>query len=129
MIQLELYKAVHKALAGLEDTGIGVFDGALPGADVPYPFIYIADTSSVDEPIKSGRTGRIYQTVHVWHCDDGRRGDLIRIMEMIKQRCARITAAGKYGLMQTNVETRIVHDDTTQVPLLHGVVEMTYRWS
>lgn len=126
MIQLELFSAVYQTLT---DAGLSVFDGSLPPAGTPYPFTYLADCEKQEGSYKAGRGGQIYQTVHIWQADTNKRGDLLRMMETVLQRCARITKAGKYGLTMVRHSSRIVYDDTTKTPLLHGVLDLTYEYS
>lgn len=126
MIQIAMYSEILKAL---EQTGIAVYDGRMPLEDEPYPFIYLGEATVMEGSMKTGRSGQYTQSIHVWHNRFNRRGDLARIMEEIIQQCARILAAGTYGIMLRSHSIRILADTTTKTPLLHGVIELNYSYS
>lgn len=109
----------------LEKKGYDVYDGDLPPESTPYPFIYLGEAQQVDA-IAKGRliSGDIYQTIHVWHNNPRKRGTLSRIIEEVKDTCCRVAGANGAGIRSIN--SRILPDNTTQVPLVHGVIEADF---
>lgn len=102
-----------------------VFDGALPPKSTKYPFIYLGDNQSVDVIYKYEYGDMIYQTIHVWHNDPKKRGTLSAIMDDVRQVCRDIEK--KDGWLLTSYSAQIVPDDTTSEPLVHGIINATFR--
>ena len=101
--QQELFTKVKlavEAVIGKEN----VYDGFLPPEGTPYPFVYLGDAYQVDDDNKSAIFGTESLTVHVWH---------------------KKPEESDYR----NGQTRILTDNTTKQPLLHGVVELRFQFS
>lgn len=108
---------------GIEAKGYAVYDGALPPEDTPYPFVYLGDFTQTDREHKNAVTGTVYPTIHVWHNNTRQRGTVSRMLAEIKAVCRQIRRTNNYAWMFRNVNGRILADNTTKTPLLHGVVE------
>lgn len=125
--QQELFTLLRQALVVRfgEDK---VFDGFLPPEGTPYPFIYLSDAWQNDDANKSAIFGKVTVTVHVWHNDPNQRGTVSDIMLKIKQ-----TAMSLKGTHFTwdyrNASGRVIHDNSTKQPLLHGIVELRLHFS
>ena len=107
-------------LVALRAAGLDVYDGALPPAGTPYPFVYLADTVSDATIYKSGHTDRVSITAHVWHDDTMTRGTFSEVMRIVKQNLYRLEADLNASLISLNQQT--LADDTTDTPLLHGII-------
>lgn len=101
----------------------------MPGESTPYPFIYLGYSQQTDDANKSAVFGTVYQTIHVWHNDPKKRGTVSAMLLAIKQACRGITHTDNFAWSVRNVNQRILSDDTTKTPLLHGVLEVTVRFS
>ena len=106
-----------------------VFDGLLPPEGTPYPFIYMADASQTDSPTKSGHVGEVSQTIDVWHNDPGKRGTISQMMLEIKGICFALQTTDSFSWFVTSTTTRVLPDTTTKQPLLHGVLEVGFKFS
>lgn len=106
-----------------------VYDGFLPPAGTEYPFIYIADSVLTDEINKTAVFGEVSQTVHVWHNNPRQRGTVSAMLLDIKSTCRRMERTSNFAWLITNVEQTILADDSTAVPLVHGVLEITFKFS
>lgn len=125
--QQELFTAL---LLGLREQGYDVYDGFLPPEDTPYPFIYLADSHMVDDAgNKSILFGNVYQTVHVWHDSPKRRGTVSGMLGAIKALCRGIRSTGHYAWTVRNMDQRILTDTTTKTPLLHGLLEVEFKFT
>ena len=113
----------------LEEIGYGVYDGALPPEDTPYPFIYVADSQQVDDINKSAVFGNVYQTIHVWHNNPKQRGTVSAILLAVKDVCRKITHTKNFAWYVVNVNQRILADTTTKQPLMHGILDVEFRFS
>ena len=125
--QQELFSAILVTLRENFQSG-SVYDGVLPPNETPYPFIYVADNQFTDNGgNKTQLLGSCYQTIHVWHNRPERRGTVSAMLLTIKALCREIRRTNTYSWEMTNADQRIITDNTTKTPLLHGVIELNYR--
>ena len=126
--QQELFTALLVALRG---KGYDVYDGFLPPEGTPYPFIYMADAQELDASTKNAIHGDVIQTVHVYHNNVRERGTVSAIMLDIKHTARTLASTPGYEWFQpaNSVNQRILPDNTTAQPLLHGILELTFRFS
>lgn len=116
-------------LLKLKDLGYGVYDTFLPPKDTPYPLIYLADNQQTDTKTKSALTGNVFQTIHVWHNNPKQRGTVSQILLDIKKICYMLEHTENFGWFVVNMNQRILPDKTTKTPLLHGVLEVEFKFS
>lgn len=126
--QQELFTAL---LVALRNKGYDVEDGMLPPSGATYPFVYLADVQELDSATKGSIFGDVVQTVHVWHDNVRERGTVSRIMADIKATSRELTQTDGFGwsMPANSVNQRIIPDNTTAQPLLHGIMELTFRFS
>lgn len=125
--QQELFTALLTALRTVYPSA--VYDGILPPEETPYPFVYLADSVLTDEQNKSCLFGTVEQTIHVWHNDPHKRGTVSGMLLEIKRVCRQIEHTNNFGWDVRNIEQRIMSDDTTDQPLLHGVLDVRFYFS
>ncbi|MFQ7110304.1 MAG: hypothetical protein ACLRP9_01790 [Anaerovoracaceae bacterium] len=113
----------------LKEIGYDVYDGVLPPEDTPYPFIYLADSQQIDDTNKTAVFGNVYQTIHVWHNDPKQRGTVSAILLAVKDVCRKVRHTKNFSWYVTNIDQRILADDTTKQPLMHGVLDVDFRFS
>lgn len=118
--QQELFTAIK---LGLEAKEYAVYDGALPPEGTPYPFYYLGDFQQTDTERKNDVTGTVYPVIHVWHNQYTQRGTVSQMLLDAKTVCRSIQRTSNFAWLIRNVNTRIMADNTTKTPLLHGVVE------
>lgn len=124
--QQELFTALKLSL---EKQGLDVFDSVLPPEDTPYPFVYLGDCQQVDDANKNAVFGNVYQTIHVWHNNPKQRGTVSEILLKIKTVCRELEHTPNFMFMLTNASQQILSDTTTKTPLLHGVLEVEWKFS
>ena len=100
-----------------------MYDGVLPPAGTPYPFIYLGDFQQTDTANKSAVFGSVYPTIHVWHNNVKQRGTVSKMMLDVKTEMRDIEHTMNFAWGVRGVTARIMADNTTKMPLLHGVVE------
>lgn len=122
--QQELFSTIKTEL---EKKGYEVYDGALPPNDTPYPFIYLGDMQQIDDESKSATFSNIYQTIHVWNNTPKNRGTVSSMLLDIKLTCRSIEKTTHYSFYLRNAQQRILSDNTTKTPLLHGVLELEFK--
>lgn len=126
--QQELFLAVRERLIDLFGEG-SVYDTFLPPEGTAYPFVYLADSWLTDEPNKGAVFGKAYQTVHFWHNSPKKRGTLTNMMLKTKQAAHKLTQTANFTWMCASTNQRILHDTTTAQPLLHGVIELEFKFA
>lgn len=124
--QQELFSEL---LTEIKEIGYDVYDGLLPPKKTPYPFVYMADSQQTDDPNKSAVFGNVYQTIHVWHNSPKKRGEVSKILLDIKQICYKLEQTANFSWMVLNINQRILSDNTTDQPLLHGILEIEFKFS
>ena len=124
--QQELFIALK---LGVQDKGQDVYDGFLPPANTPYPFTYLGDMQQVDNGLKNAVIGSVYLTIHVFHNDPGQRGTVSQMLLDIITVCRSIGHTANFSWSVRNVTQRIIPDNTTKTPLLHGVLEVEFVFS
>jgi hypothetical protein len=113
----------------LEAKGYDVYDGALPPEGTPYPFIYLGDNQQSETDTKTQLIGDISQRVHVWHNDYGKRGTVSKMLVDVKATARAIARTDNFAWLVRIETQRILTDNTTKAPLLHGVIDVAARFS
>ena len=113
----------------LEKLGYDVYDGFLPPKNTPYPFIYLADSKGTDEANKTAVFGNVLQIVHVWHNNPKQRGTVSKMLLAIKSVARKINKTDNFSWFVMDVEQRILADTITSTPLMHGVLELKFKFS
>lgn len=122
--QQEIFTTLRNEIAESYNT----FDGALPPADTPYPFVYLGEVDFRDDyGNKTMVLGNVTATVHVWHSDFEKRGTVSEMLRTIKEIARSITRTTNYKWQILNIYQRQLEDNTTKTPLLHGVLEIEYK--
>lgn len=124
--QQELFTAYKLSL---EAMGYAVYDGELPSEkseDNPngaeYPFIYLGDFSQNDKMHKNAVTGAVLPTVHIWHNNPRERGTVSKMLLDVKRVIYQTQKTKAFSWLVQSVDSRIIPDNTTKTPLLHGIV-------
>ena len=112
-----------------KELGYDVYDTFLPPDDTPYPFVYLADSQQTDDANKTAVFGNVYQTIHVWHNNPRQRGTVSKMLLDIKKVCYKLEHTENFAWMIQNVNQRIFPDNTTKTPLLHGLLEVEFKFS
>lgn len=123
--QQELFSKLKTDIKAL----YAVYDGFLPPADTPYPFVYLGDCQQTDIANKTAIFGRVHLTIHVWHNNPERRGTVSGMILNIKNICRKIGHTANFAWEARGISTRIFPDTTTSSPLLHGVIEGDFYFS
>ena len=115
-------------LIRIKAEGYDVYDGFLPPEGTPYPFVYLADSQQTDVANKSAVFGSVYQTIHVWSNTPKNRGTVSDMLLGIKNICRRVRDTDNFTWLLKNVSQRILTDNTTKEPLLHGIIEAEFKF-
>lgn len=124
--QQELFTALR--LVAMDIVGKDMVFDFLP-PDVGYPLIYMGEQMSTDHMTKSIIMPEVTQTLHVYHSDLGKRGDMSRILDAIVTDARKLQSTENFYCQLRRHYQQVLEDHTTGQPLLHGVIELTYRLS
>lgn len=124
--QQEIFSRLY---SDISSKGYDAYDGYLPPENTPYPFVYIGDMQQTDDANKTAVFGNVYQTIHVWSNKPQNRGDLSTMLLEIKNICRNVEKTEHFSWFVKNVTQRIIPDNTTKTPLLHGVLEIEFKFS
>ena len=113
----------------LEAAGHTVYDGFMPPEGTPYPFDYLGEFRQTDDANKSAVFGTVYATIHVWSNTPRNRGTVSQMLLDIKNVCRALRHTANFGWFLQGINQQILPDNTTKTPLLHGVIEATFRFS
>lgn len=124
--QQELFSEL---LLKTKELGYDVYDTFLPPKGTPYPFIYLAGSQQTDTPNKTAVFGNVSQTIHIWHNNPRQRGTVSKMLLDIKKICYKLEHTENFAWMVRDVNQRILPDNTTKTPLLHGLLEVEFKFS
>lgn len=124
--QQELFTQVK---TDLEAKGHDVYDGFLPPDGTPYPFDYLGDMQQLSDDNKTAVFGTVYFTIHVWSNTPKNRGTVSQMLLEIEKTCRSIEHTANFAWYVRNVTKRIIPDNTTKTPLLHGIIEVEFKFS
>ena len=124
MIEQRLFSEVKRIC---ESSGIKTYE-YLPNDDVGYPFVFVGEQfgNSVFNN-KDKRLLSVTQTVHVYHNNYMQRGTLSSIMSNITSGMMMIDKVDGRQLNVRGQSMQILPDNSIGIPLLHGVIEVTYE--
>ena len=97
-----------------------------------YPFVFLGDTNTFEERfIKFKRTGRITQSVHLYHDDVNDVGTVMDLADKLKMKFKILYQSKNYSFIitSTGLNTRNLIDMSTSKPLRHYVIECEYKFS
>lgn len=124
--QQELFSEL---LLKMKELGYDVYDTFLPPKGTPYPFIYLADSQQTDTPNKTAVFGNVSQTIHIWHNNPRQRGTVSKMLLDIKKICYKLEHTENFAWMVQDMNQQIRPDNTTKTPLLHGLLEVEFKFS
>lgn len=124
--QQELFTELLKNIKAL---GFDVYDSILPPEDTPYPFVYLGEIQQTDDANKTAVFGNVFATIHVWHNNPKQRGTVSDMLLKIKNVCRSIDHTPNFAWAVYHLSERIFADTTTEAPLLHGVLDIEFKFS
>lgn len=106
-----------------------VYDGFLPPENTPYPFVYLSESQLTDTEMKGAVTGTVYQVIEIWHSSPEKRGTVSEMLLQVKQICRKTEHTENFAWLIRNIDQRILPDTSTGKPLLHGRLEVEFKFS
>jgi hypothetical protein len=124
----EIFTAMLVALREKYQGKPEVYDGFLPPAGTPYPFIYVSDTQHIPSfDTKQAAFGKVSLSIDVWHNNVRQRGVLTNLLFEIQQLAATIHYTDSYAWHICECSESVLADNTTSEPLMRGVLYITFK--
>lgn len=119
-----LFTAVRQACI---QSGIDTYD-YLPSNNASYPFAFVGEqTMNGVYNNKDKRLISLIQTVHIYHNDYRQRGTVTTLIKGIQSRLLSIKDVQGRKVSVTDDSMQMLSDNTTNTPLMHGVIEINYE--
>ena len=99
----------------------------LPGT-VNYPFFFIGEAFSQDKANKTAVFGKVQQTIHLYHNDYKKRGTFEKLIVDLKTKLREVNSTPHFFVSILAITSRILPDNAVGTPLLHGVIEVEFRF-
>jgi len=96
--------------------------------NVDYPFIFIGE--QFGDGIRDNKDTRfitVSQSVHIYHDNHRQRGTISSIIYDLQKEIFKIKRVGGRKVEIVDDNLQILPDNTTNTPLLHGVLDITFR--
>lgn len=123
--EIQLFNEIFKRALTLGYTVVDYSPANNPS--LPYPFIHIGETISVDlSDNKRFIRGELTQTIHVWGLASN-RALFYDISHRLKNELRQISKLKNYYVRFLNLNSNDIYDNTTDDDLLHGIIEVEYR--
>ena len=123
--QQEIFTSIRGICTTL---GYTVYD-YLPPDGVAYPFVFVGEQYSSDQPNKSAIFGVVNQTVHIYNNDYKKRGTTTAMMDNIKTELRKLKETPHFHLGIRSINDQVLTDNSTATPLLHGVIEIALQFN
>jgi hypothetical protein len=122
--QQELFTSLKLAI---EEKELTVYEGNLPPSKATFPFVLMADTSQTDRATKSRSVylSSVTQNIHIWHNESTKRGSFSRILDDIKEVCRNLEWTNTRFSLRS-LDLKILADNSTSEPLMHGIIIVNY---
>ena len=120
--QQEIFNEVYNISSGIIDT----YD-YLPD-DVAYPFAFIGEQQTIDDPNKSAVFGNVIQTIHFYGLAN-KRASLVNAMNELKAECRKLNATPNFNIGVRRINEQVLPDNSTNTSLNHGILEIEFKFN
>lgn len=104
--------------------GLGAAYDYIPDDGSAFPFFYIGEQFSLDQANKTAVFGQVNQTIHLFHNDRRRRGDLSKLMEDFIQSLRKDKETRSYYIHILQVNQQVIYEKVGKESMLHGIIEV-----
>lgn len=122
--QFQIYLKVFSESLAL---GYETYD-YLPDDATSLPFVYIGEQFDVDTANKSTVTGLVSQTIHIYGSME-QRDQVYKMANNLRTVIRRIRKTDNFDISVREVSGQILPDNSTTTALLHGIVEVEFKFN
>lgn len=121
------YQIYNRVFSELLALGYKTYD-YLPKTEAGLPFVYIGEQINVDTANKSTVTGEMLQTLHVYG-GLRQRKQVYEMINNIKFVMRKIKKTDNFYISVRGVSDQLLLDDSGTTELLHGIVEIEFKFN
>lgn len=100
----------------------------LPPEGTEYPFVFIGEQISTDSANKTMVIGEVMQRIHVYGDKDKRR-QVTDMMNNLIYQIRKITHTDTFYISIKSLRKQILLDTSTNETLLHGLIEVDFKFN
>ncbi len=125
---IDPYQEIFEKIIELSnESGYETFD-YLPDESQAYPFVYVGYQQNIDRITKTRFLGKTHIQLDVY-AEHNRRFEVSRILNDLLNVIQHHRKTAHFTYTVVNSESQIVGDNTTDIPLIHGILELEIQYS
>ncbi|CAK1224408.1 hypothetical protein R82291_FJPPFKPJ_00417 [Fructobacillus cardui] len=106
--------------------GYDTFD-YLPDESQSYPFVYVGNQQNTDIPTKGRTLGTTHIQIDVY-AEFNHRSEVLDIMDDLQATVINYQHTDNFTYQVTNTNQQMIADQSTDIPLWHGVLELDIQY-
>ncbi|GAP04944.1 DUF3168 domain-containing protein [Fructobacillus tropaeoli] len=106
--------------------GYDTFD-YLPDENQSYPFVFVGNQQNTDIPTKGRTLGTTHIQVDVY-AEFNHRSEVLNIMDDLQATVINYQHTDNFKYQVTNTNQQMIADQSTDIPLWHGVLELDIQY-
>ena len=106
--------------------GYDTFD-YLPDENQSYPFVFVGNQQNTDIPTKGRTLGTTHIQVDVY-AEFNHRSEVLNIMDDLQATVINCQKTDNFKYQVTNTNQQMIADQSTYIPLWHGVLELDIQY-
>ncbi|MGQ2226041.1 tail completion protein gp17 [Fructobacillus fructosus] len=106
--------------------GYDTFD-YLPDESQSYPFVFVGNQQNTDIPTKGRTLGTTHIQIDVY-AEFNRRSEVLDIMDALQATVINYQHTDNFTYQVTNTNQQMIADQSTDIPLWHGVLELDIQY-
>lgn len=106
--------------------GYDTFD-YLPDENQSYPFVFVGNQQNTDIPTKGRTLGTTHIQIDVY-AEFNHRSEVLEIMDDLQATVINYQHTDNFTYQVTNTNQQMIADQSTDIPLWHGVLELDIQY-
>lgn len=106
--------------------GYDTFD-YLPDESQSYPFVFVGNQQNTDIPTKGRTLGTTHIQIDVY-AEFNHRSEVLDIMDALQATVINYQHTDNFKYQVTNTNQQMIADQSTDIPLWHGVLELDIQY-
>ncbi|CAK1255005.1 hypothetical protein R55227_BLOPHJLP_01691 [Fructobacillus tropaeoli] len=106
--------------------GYDTFD-YLPDESQSYPFVFVGNQQNTDIPTKGRTLGTTHIQIDVY-AEFNHRSEVLDIMDDLQATVINCQQTDNFKYQVTNTNQQMIADQSTDIPLWHGVLELDIQY-
>lgn len=125
---IDPYQEIFEKIIELSnESGYATFD-YLPDESQAYPFVYVGYQQNIDKITSTRLLGKTHIQIDVY-AEHDRRFEVSQILNDLLNVIAHHRRTRNFKYAVVNSESQLMGDNTTDIPLVHGILELEIQYS